>query len=114
MEQVFFNLPLEELEPIIKRWIKEAQEESRLSELKKSKQPDGLLTVQGAAKFLNLAVPTIYTKVSKSELPYMKKGKRLYFSQEELLKYVKSGLKKTTTEIEAEVDTYLIKKGGQK
>ena len=33
---------------------------------------------------------------------------------EELLKYVKSGREKTAIEIEAEVDTYLKKKGGAK
>ena len=112
MEQVFFNFPLEELEPIIKRWFKEAQEESRLSDLKKLKQPDGLLTVEEAAKFLNLKVPTIYSKVSKGELPHMKKG-RLYFLPEELLKHVKSGRKKTTIEIESEAHSYLKRKGGQ-
>lgn len=66
-------------------------------------QPDQLLTVQQTAEFLNLAVPTIYGKVSKGEIPYMKKGKRLYFSRIELMDYIKGGRQKTNAEIEQEV-----------
>jgi excisionase family DNA binding protein len=71
-----------------------------------------LLTVEEAAKFLTLAVPTIYSKVSKKELPFMKKNGRLYFSQSELLEYVKTGQEKSIKQINEEADTFLIKKGG--
>jgi excisionase family DNA binding protein len=73
--------------------------------------PDQLLNIQQAAAFLGLTVPTMYTKVSKCELPVMKRGKRLYFSQAELLEYLKEGRKKSNAEIEAEAAMYLIKKG---
>lgn len=68
---------------------------------------DKLLTVQQAAEFLNLTVPTIYSKVSRNELPFMKQGKRLYFSQIELLEYLKAGRRKTNQEIALEAETYL-------
>ena len=71
-----------------------------------------LLTIQEAADFLILAVPTMYSKVSKGELPVMKQGKRLYFSRTELLDYLKDGRKKSNTEIEQEAKAYLKKKGG--
>lgn len=70
-------------------------------------QPEQLLTIQEAAQFLNLTVPTIYSKVSKGELPVMKQGKRLYFSRTELLDYLKEGRRKTNAEIEAEAEAYL-------
>ena len=66
-----------------------------------------LLTVQEAAQFLNLTVPTIYSKVSKRELPVMKRGKRLYFSSVELMEYLKEGRKKSNAEIEQEAEAYL-------
>ena len=69
--------------------------------------PEQLLTVQQAAKFLNLTVPTIYSKVSKGELPVMKRSKRLYFSSTELMEYLKEGRKKSNAEIEAEAEAYL-------
>tara|TARA_R110000824_G_scaffold209263_4_gene395066 strand:- start:848 stop:1165 length:318 start_codon:yes stop_codon:yes gene_type:complete len=69
-----------------------------------------LFTVQQAAVFLNLSVTTIYSKVSRSELPVMKRGKRLYFSNLELMKYLKGGRKKSNAEIEQEAIAYLSKK----
>ena len=107
MEQVFFNVPLSKLEPIFKRWIKEAQTELQPTKVEPTEQPEKFLTIQEVAQFLNLTVPTIYSKVSKRELPCMKRGKRLYFSSTELLEYIKEGRKKTYAEIEQEAETYL-------
>lgn len=70
-------------------------------------QPEDLLTVQQAAKFLTLSKPTIYSKCSRNELPYMKRGKRLYFSKTELAEYLKAGRVKTVTELENDADNYL-------
>lgn len=77
------------------------------SRVEPTDQPEQLLTIQQAAEFLSLSVPTLYTKVSKSELPVMKRGKRLYFSRTELMDYIKDGRKKSNTEIEAEAEAYL-------
>lgn len=74
--------------------------------------PDQLLTVQQAAEFLTLSVPTIYGLISKGEVPCMKRGKRVYFSKVELINYLKQGRKKTLAETASEADTYLKKKGG--
>lgn len=68
---------------------------------------DKLLNIQETATFLNLSVPTIYSKVSKGELPVMKRSKRLYFSRTELTEYLKKGRKKTNSEIQAEAELYL-------
>jgi excisionase family DNA binding protein len=72
-----------------------------------TEQPEQLLTIQEAAQFLNLTVPTIYSKVSKGELPVMKRSKRLYFSSTELMEYLKEGRKKSNAEIEQEAEAYL-------
>jgi excisionase family DNA binding protein len=69
--------------------------------------PEQLLTIQEAAQFLKLSVPTIYSKVSKGELPVMKRSKRLYFSSSELMEYLKEGRKKSKAEIEAAAEDYL-------
>ena len=60
-------------------------------EVEPTEPPEQFLTVQEAAQFLNLTVPTIYSKVSKGELPVMKRSKRLYFSSTELMEYLKEG-----------------------
>jgi excisionase family DNA binding protein len=69
-----------------------------------------LLTVEAAASFLSLSVPTIYSKVSRNELPFMKRGKRLYFSQIELLEYLKRGRVKSNDELQLEAALYTSKK----
>ena len=107
VEQVFFNVPLSKLEPIFKRWIKEAQAEIQPIKVEPTiDQPEQLLTIQEAAEFLSLTVPTMYSKVSKREIPVMKRSKRLYFSRTELLDYLKDGRKKSNAEIEQEAKAY--------
>jgi len=69
-----------------------------------------LLTVQDAAKFLTLSVPTIYGLIQRKELPVMKRSKRCYFSKDDLLSYVKAGRKQTVSEIESEVGNKLSRK----
>lgn len=69
-------------------------------------QTEEFLTIQQAAELLNLSVPTMYSKVSRNELPVMKQGKRLYFSRPELIAYLRSGKKKSQAEIEAEAEQY--------
>lgn len=70
------------------------------------KATEELLTVQDAANFLSLSVPTIYGLISKGQLPVMKRAKRCYFSKDDLLDYVKQGRKKTLLEIEAEAQSF--------
>jgi excisionase family DNA binding protein len=72
-----------------------------------SEAKETLFSVQEAAEFLNLSVPTIYGKVQKGELPFMKRSKRLYFSSLELTAYLKEGRVKTNKEIESDANTYL-------
>ena len=105
------NLTFDQLPKAVTTLTNEISELKRLliekSDQHHTKTPEQLLTVQGAGKFLNLTTPTIYSKVSKGELPVMKRGNRLYFSSNELMEYVKEGRKKSNAEIEAEAETYL-------
>jgi excisionase family DNA binding protein len=70
-------------------------------------EKEEVLTVQEAANYLNLSVPTIYSKVHNGELPVMKRTKRLYFSNKELLEYLKAGRIKTNSELEKEAAEYI-------
>ena len=57
------------------------------------------LSIQEAAKFLKLSVPTIYGMVSRREIPFSKLGKRLYFSESELSEWIQTGRKSTRAEM---------------
>lgn len=72
-----------------------------------------LLSMKEAAKFLSLSTATIYSKVSRRELPCMKKNGRLYFIQSELMDYLKAGRKETLAEIKETTLDNLRKKGGK-
>ena len=110
------NLTFDQLPKAVTMLTKEVSELKRLL-IEKQEQPttppEQLLTIQEAAEFLSLTVPTMYSKVSKGELPVMKRSKRLYFSRTELLDYLKEGRRKSNAEIEQEAKAYLLnnKKG---
>src|SRR5664280_410993 len=83
--------------------------------LEKSKEPqpepDELLTVQQTAAILSLSVPTIYGLTQRAEIPVCERGKRLYFSKQELTNWIKEGRKKTLAETAGEATRYINRKG---
>lgn len=87
------NLKIHKIEKLIKAGNREFKREN-----------DDLLTIEKASELLNLSVSTIYTKVSKNEIPVNKQGKRLYFCRTELLDWIKSGRIKTVDEIHKETE----------
>jgi excisionase family DNA binding protein len=70
-------------------------------------QPEQLLNITQAAEHINLAVPTLYSLVSRKELPFNKKGKRLYFLKSELTDWIRSGRRKTIAESQANAESHL-------
>ena len=79
--------------------------------LKTNESTNQLLTVDQAAEFLNLAKPTVYSMVSRGELPYMKRSKRLYFSREDLMAYIRDGRKMTNEEIKDDAGRFITMRG---
>lgn len=79
------------------------------------KPQSDILNITEASELLNLTVPTIYSKVSRKELPYSKFGKKLYFSRKELTEFINEGRVKTTAEIQQDAIlamANIMKKGG--
>ena len=108
------KLTFDQLPTAVSMLIKEVSEMRRLlvenQEQVQTSHEDDLLTIKQSSELLNLTVPTMYSKVSKGELPVMKRGKRLYFFRAELMDYIKEGRKKSNAEIEAEAEAYLSNK----
>ena len=107
------TISFEQLPTAVADLTKQIKELKRLV-IETKQQPDApsdkFMTIQEASEFLKLSVPTIYSKVSRRELPYMKRGKRLYFSKFELTDFLKAGKVKSISELEAETDEFLDKK----
>lgn len=119
MENLTQGLTLETLPKAFTKFANEVSEIKRMllemSNEKPTQQSEKLYSIKEASEFLNLSVPTIYSKVSRNELPFMKQGGKLYFSSFELMQFIKDGKRKTNAEIEAEAVDYLNKnKGGKK
>ena len=57
--------------------------------------------IEMAMEITGLKRPTIYGLTSSREIPHYRQGKRLYFKRAELLAWIESGRKPTTSEIAA-------------
>lgn len=110
---IIVQLDSEQLSNLIQSSVRKVLKETTPKTATPTEQPEQLLTIAEAAEFLSLTVPTMYSKVSKNEIPVMKRSKRLYFSRTELLEYLKQGRKKSNAEIQQEAEAYLLnnKKG---
>ena len=63
-----------------------------------------VMTIDEASKFLSIAKSTIY---NNPDIPRMKKGKRLYFSKDALMKYLQGGKINSKEETDLQVDKFL-------
>ncbi len=111
---IILQLDRDQLSSLIRNSVRKVLEEGLFTQQNDTEEPsDRFLSISEAAEFLNLAVPTLYSKVSKGEIPYiMQCSKRLYFSEQELLTYIKAVRRKTKGEIAVEADELLTKKKG--
>ena len=71
------------------------------------KNQDPILGVRDAAKFLQIAPQTLYGYTSKNLIGFFKKGKKLYFKESELEKWISDGRRKSINQINAEIDITL-------
>lgn len=62
-----------------------------------------LVEIEDACRIIRKAKPTIYTLVRKGLLPAYKKGKKLYFYEDELLSWIENGRKKTSEQTYEEI-----------
>ena len=62
--------------------------------------------IELAMEITGLAKATIYSRASARTIPHRKKGKKLYFSREELTDWIDTGRRKTRAEITNEAESY--------
>lgn len=73
-----------------------------------AKEPqDAILSIEQASQFLNLAKQTIYGFTSKNEIPFIKRGKKLYFRKSDLESWLLEGKRKTLKDIQQDAVTHL-------
>lgn len=74
---------------------------------------DQILTIEETSEFLHVKKQTLYSYVSKGQIPHHKKAGRLYFLKNELIDWIKSGNKRPF-DVEAEAKKIISnRKGGR-
>jgi len=89
------GLPTSNLEEMIVRSINNVLDERESSSGFAEDRP---MPISEAAKYLNLAVHTIYGYTSKGRIPFIKKGKRILFLKSDLDKWLIEGKQLTIEE----------------
>jgi excisionase family DNA binding protein len=109
---VFTQLSVSEVRQLLRQELEAFFAERPLANAQP--ETDEIRGIALAQEVTGLARPTIYGLVAQSKIPCMKRGKKLYFSRQELNNWLKQGRRKTVTDIEAEAETYLSTRGGKR
>lgn len=100
MEKIIVTTP-SELEALIEKTVNRV-----ISEQPEREQERGLqiLSIHQAAEYVNLSPQTLYGFTSKRKIPFIKKGKKLYFKKDDLDKWLERGRQKSKDEIQDELN----------
>lgn len=94
----------EELISLIEETVRKVLSEKKQTPEQTGGNPSFLLSLKEAAGFLKLAPQTIYGFTSKRLIPFLKRGKKLYFKRAELEQWLEAGKKKSISEMNREID----------
>lgn len=105
---VLISLPIEDLQTVIIDCVNSCLRANKQESKPPTPQTEQLLNIDEVAELLHLSKATIYSKVSKNELPGVcKQGKRLYFERQSIIDWIKQGRIKSNIEIAQEAEAYL-------
>ncbi|MEJ7821515.1 MAG: helix-turn-helix domain-containing protein [Chitinophagaceae bacterium] len=96
MDKIIVTTPFE-LEHLIQKTISKFLSENTTLASESTKQ---ILNISEASEFLNLAKQTLYGFTSKNEIPFIKRGKKLYFRKTDLESWLLEGKQLTKNEVE--------------
>ena len=80
---LLYSTSKDELKEIIKNAVSDTLKLHLSNQTENNKYPE-YLELKEACKYLHLAKPTVYGFTSKKEIPFIKKGKKLYFKKIDL------------------------------
>jgi excisionase family DNA binding protein len=95
MNGLIITMSKNELTEVINTAVREAITEYRLQESEKATPMEDIMNTRETAQFLDIKLNTLYIKLHKGELPHMKRGKKVYFSRQQLLEWMSQGRKYT-------------------
>jgi excisionase family DNA binding protein len=72
-----------------------------------SNPSEEILSLEEARSYLKMARSTLYNLVNRKGIPSMKRGKKLYFSKQELRQWVEEGRKPTRAMLKAAAQAHV-------
>jgi excisionase family DNA binding protein len=91
---------------IIMNRLDEIEELINKLEVNKTERKE-LLTIKEVADFLNLTVPTIYGYTHRNSIPYIKKGRKLYFYKKDIEEWLMEGKRTIKKRLIESVDSFI-------
>jgi len=106
---VLISIPLEDLQTVIIDCVNSCLKNSEPRSTGKIEQTEQWFGLDDLIKYdpEKRTKPTWYSKISKGEVPYYKRGKKVYFLKSEIDKWLKAGKCKSNADIESEAENYL-------
>lgn len=110
MGRIIIEIDQEELKEIVEEAVRKVMQ-NFASPMNNNSDEEHLLTIDEACAFLKMKKATLYQKTHKREIPFVKKGKPLFFSRQDLIQWRLSGKKETIEEslIRAEMEAEVSK-----
>jgi excisionase family DNA binding protein len=109
---LFTPIRLSELETLVQNSVRKVLNEASNPKNEPQPEADRWFTIDELCEYLpdKPVKATVYGYVHTLSIPFHKTTKRLRFLKSEIDLWLKSGKRKTVSEIEAEADQYLIKR----
>jgi excisionase family DNA binding protein len=95
MKGIIITMEKEELAELIDAAVREAISKYASESAAKSEPQEDIMNSKETARFLDIKLNTLYIKIHKGEIPFMKKGKKVYFSRRQLLEWMAEGRRYT-------------------
>lgn len=86
MEQVFFNVPISKLEPIVKNWFKEALNDLNDQKFSKTNPEEKYLTPDQASEMLQVSKVTLWNWKRTGILTAFKIGRQVRYKLSDIQK----------------------------
>ena len=100
--QPLYALSVEEFKKLNKEMVREQLREFHNSKGETvSKSDQDIIFIDDACELTGYSKPTMYSKISKYEIPVLSRGKPLTFSRKELIEWIRKGKPSVVEQIEA-------------
>ena len=107
MSQQIYMLSEEGIKVLAELIIKNIKNE--LQPTSHATKEDEFLNIDELSILVGLTKPTIYGHVHRNTIPFIKKGKMLRFSKQDILNWLQDGKSQSKSVLEAKVNDYLAK-----